>query len=333
MRRLTTLAVALALAALTHTLYGAELTPEQLAQVHAAWATVRVPTSVTPQRLETPLSVTVTPDSPYVSPPTILPVAPQAKPAFLTEADLPAGAQPAPWPGVAVMLRMANLRGSVPFYDPGCGPDARLLIEACKYFPQWTGKATGVEIVPEYADAARRAVAAAGFSDRIEIRQGDSTKLTPPPGCVVAGYMWEAFWEAFRPQLGNVSKLVSYGWKAPGLPMQTVPVAGGGVVYVWNKPAAVASVPATIQVPITNTVRQTVQLPRGSYCEVCNGYCRYPMAHKLQQQVVGYRTVTATTATQPAASANPTVMRSTSNCPNGNCPNSNQRRGLFGRWR
>jgi hypothetical protein len=200
---------------------------------------------------------------------------------------------PAPMAGVGAGLRALNPQPHEVLLDPGCGFDARWLITACRLYG--TQKAIGVEIDPEAAESARRYVAQAGYADRIKIITGDSLKLNIQADIAIA-YMWPEFLEKFRPQIEKLDRFVSYGFDVPGLKTQPHELTGAGEthLYVWQKP------PAFVQVPITRTVNAGIQrLPRGSYCEVCRGYCSNPMLHIKQQQIVGYKTIPA--QSQPAA--------------------------------
>lgn len=216
----------------------------------------------------------------------------------MMEAELSADAQPTPWPGVAAMLNELKPKPNEVLLDPGCGYDARLLINACRFFG--VEKAIGVEIDPAIAESARRHVAEAGLSDQIEIIDGDSTTLDVDADIGVA-YLWPDTLKNLKPKIEQLDRFVSYAYAVPGLPMQAKPIGGGmrGNVYAWKKP------PKVVRVPITQSFRRTVGLPRGSYCEVCGGRCSNPMAHVTQQRVVGYRDIAVADAVQHAVAPQP----------------------------
>lgn len=216
------------------------------------------------------------------------PPAQGTSPQAFDEDSLPADAQPTPMEGVAAVLAALNPQPGEVLVDYGCGFDARYLITACRL--HGTLNAIGVEIVPEYAASARRYVEYAGLSDRIEIITGDATKLDVNADIGVA-YMWPGALEQLRPKIEKLKRFVSYAYAVPGLTMNRAQVYGGGTLYIWNRP---------IPVPIVRTSQKTVSLPRGSYCQVCGRHCSNPMAHVLQQQIVGYRTVASPQA-QPVA--------------------------------
>ena len=201
-----------------------------------------------------------------------------------SEADV----QPTPWGAVGIMLNALAPKPDEVLLDPGCGYDARLLIEACRYFG--TEKAIGVEIDPEVAASAREYVEKAGLSDRIEIITGDSTKLDIQADIGIA-YMWPEVLEELKPRIEKLDRFVSYGYEVPGLEMDPATlISNGGKFYTWKKQAPVT------RVPVTRTVSKIVGLPRGSYCKVCGRHCSNPMAHVREQQIVGYvnRTLPAT---------------------------------------
>lgn len=202
---------------------------------------------------------------------------------FFTEQEITeAGQQPTPMAGVAEVLRALNPQPNEVLVDFGCGFDARYLIVACRDFGVL--KAVGVEIEPSIADSARRYVEAAGLSDRIEIITGDATEVSVAADVGVA-YLYPETLAALRPQIEQLDRFVAYGFAVPGLATQQQ-----GNVFAWQR---------TTTVPVTRTVREIVRLPRGSYCEVCRGFCSNPMQHRLQTQIVGYRTV-PTTQPKPA---------------------------------
>jgi hypothetical protein len=200
----------------------------------------------------------------------------------IVETALPAGQQPTPMIGVAATLAALNPRPDEVLVDYGCGFDARFLITACRLYG--TRKAIGVEIDPAIAESARRYVKHAGLSDRIEIITGDATQVDVQADVGVA-YLWPETLATLRPKIEKLERFVSYGFNVPGLSTQMRTVNGGGNVYLWPRPPEVA------QVPITRSVRQTVGLPRGSWCQVCGRTCANPMQHMLERKIVGYQTV------------------------------------------
>jgi hypothetical protein len=192
-----------------------------------------------------------------------------------------ADTQSTPWPGISAMLNTIKPKPHEVLLDPGCG-DAGILIAACRYFN--TQKAIGVERDPEIAELARRNVEQVGFSDRIEIITGDSTKLDIKADIAIM-YMWSEFLAAYRPKLEKLNRFACYEFKVPDLPMVEKTTSDGGKFYVWNRP------PVMTKVPITRQVSRRINLPRGSYCTVCQGRCSRPMTHVSQNVIVGYRDV------------------------------------------
>lgn len=144
-----------------------------------------------------------------------------------TDSDLPPDQQPAPMEGVGAGLRALNPRGKV-IVDYGCGHDARWLIAAVRDFGAARG--VGVEIDPEAAESARRYVAQAGLSDRIEIRVGDATTTSVKADVGVA-YLFEDTLRKLAPKIRQLDRFVSYAHKVPGLPMREQ-----GDVFVYERP-------------------------------------------------------------------------------------------------
>lgn len=201
--------------------------------------------------------------------------------------------QSTPWPAIGIMLNVLAPKPDEVLLDPGCGHDARLLIEACRYFD--TEKAIGVEIDPEVAESARQAVEAAGLSDRIEIITGDATKLDIKADIGIA-YMWPEVLEALKPRIRELDRFVCFGFEVPGLEMQpTTLVSSGGKIFLWKQ------APKITKVPVTRTVSKIAKLSRGSYCQVCGRHCSNPMAHVREQQIVGYVNRTEPVATGSSA--------------------------------
>lgn len=218
--------------------------------------------------------------------------------------DLPAGQQPTPMIGVAAVLHALQPQPDEVLVDYGCGFDARYLITACRLYG--TKRAIGVEIDPAIAASARRYVAHAGLSDRIQIITGDAT-TTEVQADVGVAYLWPETLERLQPRIAKLKRFACYGFVVPGLDMQSSTASNGGTVYLWRQPV--------VQIPVTKTVRQIVRLPQGSWCQVCGRHCSNPMAHKLQQQIVGYETQTP--AKQDAKPAGRWVTQKV--CRNGRC--------------
>lgn len=198
----------------------------------------------------------------------------------LTEDDLNADTQPTPMPGVIAMLNALKPQPNEVLIDPGCGFDARVLITAVRDFG--TKKAIGIEIDPEIAASARAYVADSGYSDRITIINGDSTKLNWNAN-IGAAYLWPDTLGAMRAKIQGLDRFVSFAFATPALNSKENKTEAG-VTYLWTKDTESRNA-----VPIVRTFNGIVNLPRGSYCQICGRYCSNPMAHKLQQQVVGYK--------------------------------------------
>lgn len=98
----------------------------------------------------------------------------------------------------AEMVKLAAVNANDVTYEPGCG-DARITIAAVR---SGARRAVGVDLDPERVRESRANVAAAGLSDRIEIRQGDALEQ-PDLGSmtVVFLYMGDHFNMLIRPYL------------------------------------------------------------------------------------------------------------------------------------
>jgi hypothetical protein len=145
-------------------------------------------------------------------------------------ANLPPDQQPAPMDGVGAGLRALNPRGKV-IVDYGCGHDARWLVAAVRDFGAARG--IGVEIELAAAESARRHVAQAGLSDRIQIITGDATKVNVKADVGVA-YLFEDTLRQIAPKIRQLDRFVSYSHKVPGLPMREQ-----GDVFIYERPQPV----------------------------------------------------------------------------------------------
>lgn len=156
-------------------------------------------------------------------------------PAVFSERDLPADQQPTPLAAVIAALDALPQALNKPFYDLGCGPDARVLIKAV----QRNGfkRAIGIEIDPGAAESARREVERVGLSHRITIITGDATKTPIEQGAIGFAYQFEGTLVKFRPQIvARFDAFATYSHPVPGLTMTVNRTYSDGPVYVWRRP-------------------------------------------------------------------------------------------------
>lgn len=128
---------------------------------------------------------------------------------------LSAAAASAPTP-IQEVERVIGLlpKPEVGFVDYGSG-DGRWCIAAAQ---QWGCRATGVEIDPARAAAARERVAAAGLSHLVTIITGD-VLTTDVQADVGVAYLWSDALEQLRPRLEKLRAFASYQHQPPGLPV------------------------------------------------------------------------------------------------------------------
>lgn len=172
--------------------------------------------------------------------------------------------QPTPMHGVATVLWALGPRPDEVLVDFGCGFDARMLITACQQYG--TRRAIGVEIDPVIAESARRHVAAAGLSDRIEIITGDAT-TTDVQADIGVAYLFEDTLGQLRPRIERLKRFASYVHQVPGLSMQRAPSATSEV-YVWSQPR-----PVQVQLPAAATWggrTYTRPVCNSRSCSMCN---------------------------------------------------------------
>ena len=105
---------------------------------------------------------------------------------------------PTPEQIVMEMVKLAGVTAADVIYEPGCG-DARITIAAVQ---SGARRGVGIDLDPERVSESRANVAAAGLSDKIEIRLGDALEQ-PDLGSmtVVFLYMGDHFNMLIRPYL------------------------------------------------------------------------------------------------------------------------------------
>ena len=119
----------------------------------------------------------------------------------------------APTPSVEVERVIGLLpKPEIGFVDFGCG-DGRWCIAAAQ---QWGCRATGVEIDPARAAAARERVAAASLSHLVTIITGDAL-TTDVQADVGVAYLWSDVLEQLRPRIEKLRAFASYQHQPPGL--------------------------------------------------------------------------------------------------------------------
>lgn len=135
---------------------------------------------------------------------------------------------------VDVMLLLARLTPDDRLLDPGCG-DARFLVTAAQ---RYDCLGIGVEIDSKTADAAEANVKAAGFSDKILIVRGDSTKHKLGVATVVVCYLFPETIEKVFTRCPNARMWVSYMHEIPGVQNKqlTLPIEGQEHrIYFWTR--------------------------------------------------------------------------------------------------
>jgi uncharacterized protein (TIGR03000 family) len=111
---------------------------------------------------------------------------------------------PTPQEFVDAMCKMAKVTKDDVVYDLGCG-DARMVITGVKDFKAKRG--VGVELDPDLVKVSKKAVADAGLSDKIEIREGDVLKVEDlSDATVVLLYMGEDIDARLKPILKKTLK-------------------------------------------------------------------------------------------------------------------------------
>ena len=105
---------------------------------------------------------------------------------------------PTPEQIVTEMVKLAGVTAADVIYEPGCG-DARITIAAVK---SGARRGVGIDLDPERVEESRANVAAAGLTDKIDIRLGDALEQ-PDLGSmtVVFLYMGDHFNMLIRPYL------------------------------------------------------------------------------------------------------------------------------------
>lgn len=167
------------------------------------------------------------------------------------ETELP-GHAPTPSAEIDRVLRFLAPSQDEVFVDFGCGRDARWLIAASRY----CRRCIGVEIDPQAADEARKTVKALGLSDRIEIIEGDATKIDVQADVGVA-YLYPGTLEKLRDKIGNLSRFASYMHPVAGLEM-----AQDGDSFFWTKTVLVSD-------PVWNGSTYSGPVCTSPRCQMC----------------------------------------------------------------
>jgi uncharacterized protein (TIGR03000 family) len=111
---------------------------------------------------------------------------------------------PTPADVAAAMVDLADIRRDDVVFEPGCG-DARITIAAIRNGAQ---RGICVDIDPERARESRANVAAAGYADRIDVREGDALDVKDlSDASVVLLYMGDHFNLLIRPVLWRELKV------------------------------------------------------------------------------------------------------------------------------
>jgi SAM-dependent methyltransferase len=130
---------------------------------------------------------------------------------------------PTPHHVVTRMLHLANVRAADCVHDVGCG-DGRLLLAAAT---QHGARGVGYELDARLAAAARDAVAAAGLSARLEVRQADARHACFDGADVVIMYLSEGGNLTMLPLLrAAAAKRVARGAAPARIVTFTFPIAG-----------------------------------------------------------------------------------------------------------
>lgn len=138
-----------------------------------------------------------------------------------------AEAVPTPYSEVVRVLALLP-KPEVGFVDYGCG-DARWCICAAE---RWGCRATGIEIDPDRAAAARRRVREAGLDHLITIVEGDATK-TDVKADVGVAYLYSDTLAKLKPRAEQLRAFASYLHNPPGLP-----VVKNGDSWIYTKAAS-----------------------------------------------------------------------------------------------
>ena len=180
--------------------------------------------------------------------------------------DYAAAQAPTPYSKINEGLEISGLKPGQTFVDIGCG-DGRALMIAAEQFN--ASRATGVEIDPNQVSESRLRTQAAGLSDRIEIIEGDATKVDLPVADVAYVYLYPETLGKLKSKLERFGTVVSYLHQVPGLPMQK-----RGDFYVWTRgnPQAVQAQQVRRQrsTAVWNGVAYSGPVCNSPNCRMCN---------------------------------------------------------------
>lgn len=215
----------------------------------------------------------------------------------------------APTSHEAIQFALSMYRGVLPshtFVDIGCG-DGRVLIAAVQKFGC---HGLGIEIDPDQAALARKCVEAAGLSGKIQIVEGDATKMRFPKVDAGFAFLYPETLDALTDKIAAIPAFVSYQHPVKGLKetrsalgkfyskepivqQAETQVVAGRPYAVWNgmtyyqeynpncNCAMCQSIRGQLQIPRTQTVLAQVRQPvvqraqSGHWQKQCiNGVCQ-----------------------------------------------------------
>jgi hypothetical protein len=133
-------------------------------------------------------------------------------------------------PVIGDALRLLNPRGKV-FVDIGAGFDCRAGITAARDFG--AASVLAIEVDPEVAESARRYVAQAGLSHKINVVTADAADVEFPANAVGFAYLWEEELAKLRPKIQQLAAFASFAHPVHGLSMER-----SGDLFFYRKPSA-----------------------------------------------------------------------------------------------
>lgn len=177
---------------------------------------------------------------------------------------------PTPIAEVRRVLALLNPQPRETFVDYGCG-DGRWLVEAARAYGC---RAVGIELDPQQADIARRAVDEAGLVGRVEIIEGDVLTANVEAQVGVA-YLYPDLLTKLKPKLLKLDRFAT-----PFHPVDGVAMTQNGDAWIWQK-----SQPVRQSYAVYGGQMYTGRVCNNPRCQMCNA---------IQQQLESIRTQPST---------------------------------------
>lgn len=142
---------------------------------------------------------------------------------------------PTPLPVVYRMLELAGVEEGETVVDLGCG-DGRILFTAAE---RYGARAVGYEIRPGLIEYIRRSAKVKRLDDSVKVVNADLRNASLENADVITLYLTTDLLSQIRPKLENAlqngARIVSHGFKIPGLIPSEAEKRNGKIIYLYRR--------------------------------------------------------------------------------------------------